>query len=121
MKICVPTQTQEGKQAQVFEHFGSAPFFTVVDTEQGTVEVVANANSHHEHGMCQPLQAIADLKVDAVVTGGMGARAVQHLNQGGIKVYRAIPGTVEAVVALYVKGGLEEIMMHNACSHHGCH
>lgn len=121
MKICVPTQTQEGKQAQVYEHFGSAPFFTLVDIQTGAVEVVANGNQQHEHGMCQPLQAIADLKVDAVVTGGMGARAVQRLNEGGIKVFRAVPGSVEGLVERYKQGTLEEIMMHNACSHHGCH
>jgi predicted Fe-Mo cluster-binding NifX family protein len=51
----------------------------------------------------------------------MGARAVQRLNEGGIKVYRAIPGTVEAIVSQYIQGSLEEISVHNACSHHGCH
>jgi predicted Fe-Mo cluster-binding NifX family protein len=121
MKICVPTQTQEGKQAQVYEHFGSAPFFTLVDTRTGGVEVVNNGNQHHAHGMCQPLQAIAGFKVDAVVTGGMGARAVQRLNEGGVKVFRAVPGTVEALVEQYKQGTLEEIVMHDACPHHGCH
>ena len=122
MKICIPTQTRDGLKAQVHEHFGSAQFFTLADTESGTVEVIENSNQHHEHGMCQPLQAIANLKVDAVVTGGMGARAVQRLNEGGIKVFRAIPGTVEEIVAQYAQGKLEEITLHNACSHHGgCH
>jgi predicted Fe-Mo cluster-binding NifX family protein len=122
MKICVPTQTNIGKAAEVFEHFGSAPFFTIYDTENGAVEVIDNANQHHAHGMCQPLSAFADKPIDVVVTGGMGARAVQKLNEGGIKVFRAIPGTVQEIADQVLLDGLEEITPNNACAHQGgCH
>ena len=121
MKICIPTETNEGKSAKVYEHFGSAPYFTIVDTEKDSVEIINNANQHHSHGMCQPMNAFMDKKIDAVVTGGMGSRAVQKLNEGGIKAYRAIPGTVADIVIQFTKGGLEEITVENACSQHGCH
>ena len=121
MKLCIPTETKEGKEAQVYGHFGSAPYFTIVDTEKDSVEVINNANEHHAHGMCQPMNALMGKKIDAVVTGGMGAGAVQKLNQGGIKAYRAIPGTVADIVTEFTKGGLEEITVQNACAHHGCH
>jgi predicted Fe-Mo cluster-binding NifX family protein len=121
MRVCIPTETNEGKSALVYGHFGSAPYFTIVDTEKDTVEVIDNANQHHAHGMCQPMKALIGKKVDAVVTGGMGARAVAGLNQGGIKAYRAIPGTVADIVSQFEKGGLEEITAQNACAQHGCH
>ncbi|HNX91571.1 MAG TPA: NifB/NifX family molybdenum-iron cluster-binding protein, partial [Candidatus Omnitrophota bacterium] len=94
MKICIPTEGNEGMNAKVYGHFGSAPFFTIVDSKSGAIEIVDNANQHHAHGMCQPMNALTGKQVDAVVTGGMGARAVQKLNEGGIKAYRALPGTV---------------------------
>ena len=121
MKLCIPTETNKGKNAQVYGHFGSAPYFTIVDTEKDSVEIVNNANQHHSHGMCQPMNALVGKKIDAVVTGGMGARAVQKLNEGGIKAYRAIPGTVADIVSQFTKGGLEEIAVSNACAQHGCH
>ena len=122
MIICIPTTTNEGKSAQVHEHFGSAPFFTICDTETDTVEAIANAGHDHAHGMCQPLSAFADRRIDIVVCGGMGARAVQKLNQGGIRAYRAVPGAVSAVLEQFAAGRLEEITAANACSHHqGCH
>ena len=121
MKICIPTETNEGKNAVVYGHFGSAPYFTIVDTEKDSVEIIDNANQHPAHGMCQPMNELMGNKIDAVVTGGMGARAVQGLNQGGIKAYRAIPGTVADIVSQFTKGGLEEITVHNACAQHGCH
>ena len=121
MKICIPTTTQKGKTAQVHEHFGSAPFFTVCDTEKDTVEIIDNSNQHHSHGMCHPMSSLAGKGIDAVVTGGMGARAVQKLNEGGIKVYRAVPGTVEDIVKQFLTGNLQELTISNACTQHGCH
>ena len=121
MKICIPTGTKEGKQAEVYGHFGSAPYFTIYDTEKGSVEIIDNANEHHAHGMCQPMNALIGKKIDAVVCGGMGGRAVQKLNESGVKAYRAVPGKVADIAAQFVNGKLEEITLANACGRHGCH
>ncbi len=121
MRICVPTETNEGKKAQVNEHFGSAPYFTIIDTETDSVDVIDNSNQHHSHGMCQPMQSLEGKNIDVVVTGGMGARAVQRLNEGGIKVFRAVPGTVEDIVIQFKSHQLVEITVEDACGHHGCH
>lgn len=121
MRICIPTETNKGKEAQVFAHFGSAPFFTIYDTDKDGVEIITNANQHHAHGMCQPMAALAGKGVNAVVTGGAGSGAIQKLNQAGIKVYRAPSGTVADVATQFAKGGLEEISAQNACTHHDCH
>jgi ArsR family transcriptional regulator len=70
--------------------------------------------------MCQPLALLAGQQIDAVACGGMGARAVQKFNEAGIKVYRAVPGTVTDIAGLFSKGVLEEITLDGACSHHNC-
>ena len=121
MKICIPTETNKGKEAIVYGHFGSAPFFTLYDTANGAVEIIANANEHHAHGMCQPMAALNGKGVNAVVTGGAGARAVQKLNEGGIKVYRAVKGTVADIGTRFAEGKLEEFSVENACAQHDCH
>ncbi len=121
MKICIPTETGEGKSAQVYGHFGSAPFFTIYDTEAKSMEVIGNANSHHEHGTCNPIAALQGKSVDVVVTGGMGARAVMMLNASGIRVYRAVPGSVENILSTFNSEDLEELTPQNACASHGCH
>lgn len=121
IKICIPTETGEGKAARVYGHFGSAPYFTICDIDHGTMEIIENINQHHSHGMCQPLQALAGRMVHAVICGGMGARAVMMLNESGIKTYRAIAGSVEEVLQRYKTGALEEITVENSCAGHGCH
>jgi predicted Fe-Mo cluster-binding NifX family protein len=121
MRICIPTGSKEGKTAVVYGHFGSAPFFTVYDTKKDSVEIIENANEHHEHGMCNPMGNLRGKNIDAVVCGGMGGRAVQKLNEDGIKAYRASVGTVKDIAEQYVKGGLQEITVQNACAQHDCH
>ncbi|MFA5320723.1 MAG: NifB/NifX family molybdenum-iron cluster-binding protein [Candidatus Omnitrophota bacterium] len=121
MKICIPTVDKNGLEATVCEHFGSAPYFTVCDTENGTVNTIENKNAHHSHGMCHPIGALGNLSIDAVVCSGMGMRAVEQLNRGGIKAFLALGGTVSGVVNKYKTGELKEITAENACRMHGCH
>jgi predicted Fe-Mo cluster-binding NifX family protein len=121
MRICIPTKTKEGKTASVHEHFGSAPYFTIFDTEKNVIEIVDNSNQHHSHGMCQPMTALTDKNIEVVVCGGMGARAVQKLNETGIKVYMAPLGTAEDIINQYENGGLGELTAQNACNQHNCH
>lgn len=80
-----------------------------------------NDNQHHSHGMCHPMAVLSTKDINAVVCGGMGARAIQKLNEAGIKAYRAIPGSVEEIAMQFSKGGLDEITVENACQQHNCH
>ncbi|MFC1560056.1 NifB/NifX family molybdenum-iron cluster-binding protein [Candidatus Margulisiibacteriota bacterium] len=121
MKICIPTGTDKGLKEKVFPHFGSAPYFLVYDTDVENFNIINNRNKHHVHGMCQPLTALEGLEIDAVVCGGMGARAIMKLNEGGIKAYRAAAITVEDIIEKYKNGGLEEITVEKACTDHSCH
>ncbi len=119
MKVCIPTETNEGLKARVYGHFGSAPFFTLVDIEGKGVEVIDNGNQDHAHGQCHPVASLQGREVNAVITGGMGLRAVQMFQNAGIKVFRAETGTVEDVVREIVGGRLKEITLDDACGHHG--
>lgn len=120
MKICIPTETDRGLKEKVFAHFGSAPYFLIYDTDKATFEIINNRDQHHIHGMCHPLKALEDKKINAVVCGGMGARAVQKLNEGGIRAYRASVETIEELIKRYKDEALEEITVDNACTNHSC-
>ena len=46
---------------------------------------------------------------------GLAARAVQKLNEDGVKVYRTIGETVSEIMDKYKQGALEEITINSAC------
>ena len=121
MIICMPTVGTNGMTESVYNHFGSSRYFTIYDTESKSVQVVENDNEHHNHGSCQPLSVIEKYKIDAILTSGMGRRAVQMLNDGGIKVFLLSGDTVNDAVKKFEAGELQELTFENACGGHGCH
>ena len=122
MKVCFPVQKDEGFESQVYNHFGSAPVFIVVDTEEKGVQRVDNRDLHHVHGACNPVMALGGQKVDALIVGGIGGGALRKLNAMGVKVYEAGTRTVKDNLELLRDNKLQELAMDHSCRAHegGC-
>jgi predicted Fe-Mo cluster-binding NifX family protein len=119
MKICIPCAEDRGLDSPVYAHFGSAPVFLIVDSESGECRAMMNQNTHHAHGMCQPLNALAGEAVDAIAVGGIGQRALARLQASGIAVYLADQPTVAATVEALGRGALRAVTIDEACAGHG--
>lgn len=119
MRICIPTDGKQNGESNAYGHFGSAPFFFIYDTELATGQLVSNQDTAHEHGNCNPIQAISAHRVDAVVVGGMGQRALMGLNQIGIKVYQANTArSIPQIITDFQAGALQTLTMEHSCSGH---
>ena len=90
----------------------------MVNADGDDVAVVDNQDLNHEHGNCQPLAALGDQTVDAVVVGGIGGGALMKLNAAGIKTYRAVEGTVAENLELVKSGKLPEFSPFHTCAGH---
>ncbi len=119
MKICFPVQTDQGMESTVYNHFGSAPAFLVVDTHTNSVITIANSDQQHAHGTCNPMKALDNQEVDAVVVGGIGAGALTKLNQMGITVHKSQAATIRENLALYAAKNLPALTMKGCCGGHG--
>jgi predicted Fe-Mo cluster-binding NifX family protein len=120
----MPVNTSAGPaaEASVYGHFGSAPRFVIYDTESRIYEVAENLGKDHEHGQCNPFRSIERESIDALVTGGIGMRALELLFARNIRVFRATgERTAAEVVSSFQDGRLKEIALEEGCSHHGCH
>ena len=100
MKVGFAVQDNEGIESRVFDHFGSAPAFIIVDHEGKDFISISNKDLHHVHGACNPIMALNGQTVDAMVVGGIGAGALRKLNALGIKVFGAAAPTVKENLAL---------------------
>ncbi len=120
MRICIPTNSKDGKEAKAHPHFGSAAYFAVYETEKGQLSFMENANRDHSHGMCHPMGSLNGLKIDAIVCAGIGLRAVTRLQEGGIKIFRAEGTAVKEVLEALRNNSLSEITPENACTDHSC-
>ncbi len=52
MKLCIPTEDDAGLTGQISDHFGSARWFTLVDSETRTTRSVFNREHGHRPGTC---------------------------------------------------------------------
>ena len=118
MKVCFPTENLEGLESTVYGHFGSAPGFVIVDTETTEVDQITNGDQHHAHGMCQPLLALGGRKVDGIVVGGIGMGALMKLQAQGVRVYRALQGSVQDNLEMIKNGRLPEMSPEHTCAGH---
>ncbi len=122
MKLCFAVQKDEGVESLVYGHFGSAPAFVVVNTEDNAIFRIVNGDMNHVHGACSPMKAIGGADIDAVVVGGIGAGALNGLNARGIKVFKATEETIKENLALFHENRLPELTMLHTCGGHrgGC-
>ncbi len=119
MKICIPTLDDRGLEGQPSDHFGSAPFFTFVDTDTGEVDVHRNGGASHVHGSCRPVESLGAHSVDAILCRGLGRRAFSRFENGGIGVFVTLEKDVEATVKAFAAGRLQKLSSEEACHGHG--
>jgi len=123
MKICFPVPRDNGSTSTIHDHFGSAPYFLIVDTDTGSTTSIDTRDTHHTHGTCTPLKALVGTPIDAVVVSGIGGGALSMLRQAQIRVYRSQAATVGENVELLRCGIFQEIIPQTCGGHahgHGC-
>ncbi len=120
-KIIIPTDTQDGLTAQLAEHFGRAPYFTVVELgdkwEITNVTAVAN-QSEHVGGVGSPHDSLTKLHPKAIIVYGMGPRGITAFKDFGIEVLKANASTVKENVDAFKQGKLEELSEGCPDAHH---
>lgn len=118
MRLAIPSEVPGGLESAFCPHFGHAPAYTLVElngAEVSELQVVANA-PHQAGGCMGPVNLLKQAGVEALVTGGMGARPLAGLQQSGITVYfGGQPGTVRQAAQLVAAGQAPEFSPAQVC------
>ena len=101
MKIAV---AQEG--TKVSGHFGHCEGFTLFDAKDGKITSKTYLPSPgHKPGLLPAF--LFEQGANVIISGGMGAGAVELFAQKGIKVAAGVQGDAEEVVRQYLAGTLK--------------
>jgi len=99
------------------QHFGRAPYFAVVELDENgkvlNLQTVPN-KSEHFGGMGKPPEILMSLRPNAVITYGMGPRALNMFQSANIAVLQANKNIVKDLVEAYKRDELVELT-------EGCH
>ena len=116
--IAIPTAEPGGMDATVDAHFGHCGMYTLVEIADGKVkEVTTVPNCPHEQGGCMaPVNYLADHKVKALISGGMGVRPLMGFNQVGIEVFHGSGApTVKAAIEAFLHDSLPVFTQAQTC------
>jgi predicted Fe-Mo cluster-binding NifX family protein len=118
MRIAVTAENNHGLDSQVAQHFGHAPYFVLVDVDEGVVARVQGlANPFagaHEPGQIPAF--IQQQQAKVMLSGGMGGRAIQFFEQAGIQAATGATGTVRQALESFLGGTLRDAA---PCAEHG--
>ena len=118
MKIAITAQNKE-LSSEIDLRFGRAKWLIVFDTETGNSEAhnnEVNLNAAQGAGI-QTGSNIANLGVDAVITGNVGPNAFKTLNAAGIKIFLAEKQTVTEAIKAFKADKLREVEQANVEGH----
>ena len=118
MKIVVTSQGKE-LSSEIDPRFGRAKWLVVIDTETADFLVhdnTVNLNAVQGAGI-QTGQNIANLNVEAVITGNVGPNAFKTLNAAGVKIFLAEKQTVAEALESFKTGKLKEVDSANVEGH----
>jgi predicted Fe-Mo cluster-binding NifX family protein len=118
MKIAVTAQGSD-LFSEIDLRFGRAKYLLVVDTETSDFEVhdnQLNLNAAQGAGI-QTGQNIANLDVEAVITGNVGPNAFKTLNAANIKIYLSEMQTVQQAIERFKSGDLTQVDQANVEGH----
>ena len=119
MKIAV-TSTGTNLTAAVDPRFGRCAYFLFIETENMSVEAVANPSGELGGGAgIQSAKLASERNVKAVLTGSCGPNAHQTLSAAGISVMTGLSGTVQEAIAQYLSGELAAASGPDVESHAG--
>ncbi len=128
MKLCFPVACNAGLESTIFNHFGSAPMFLIVDSETREVTSTVSNNGDLQHGSCSPVGLLGQAAVDAVVVSGIGAGALTKLRRAGYEVYLTQGTTIAANLEKHASMTpvADQVCSghHHGAEHghsHGCH
>jgi len=112
LKIAVATV-----KGMIADHFGHCEEFMIFNVENKEIvksEVVANPG--HKPGFLPNF--LADQEVNVIISGGMGAKAVNIFNERNIEVIIGVLGEGKEAVEKYLQGNLKST--GSICHQHEC-
>jgi predicted Fe-Mo cluster-binding NifX family protein len=92
------------------ERFGRCQYFIIVDTNSSDFQCLQNENTSASGGAgTASAKTIADLDVQAVVSGHFGPNAAKALQAFGIKMYISKCETISNALSEFKNGSLQEV------------
>jgi predicted Fe-Mo cluster-binding NifX family protein len=116
MRIAFASEDKLGLEGEVSAHFGRCPHYTFLEVDGGTVKAckVIDNPYHGNHVPGKVPEFINSGKVNVMIAGGMGPRAIEFFDGFRIEAVTGAFGKIKDVLAAYLRG---ELRGAGGCQH----
>ena len=117
-RIVIPAHDMNARE--IADHFGRAPFFAVIDIEDGdTVKMEIHPNTgEHSGGKGHAHDNVLQYNPKAIIVQGMGPRGIMSFQSRNIAVLRANSRSISELIRAFSKRQLEELTEGCSDAHH---
>ena len=118
-RIVIPTHDMNANE--IADHFGRAPFFAVIDLEDGenTIKMEVHSNTgEHSGGKGHAHDNVLQYNPKAIIVQGMGPRGIMSFQTQNIAVLRANSRSVSDLIRAFSNHELEELTEGCTDAHH---
>ncbi|NMC60943.1 MAG: dinitrogenase iron-molybdenum cofactor biosynthesis protein [Candidatus Methanofastidiosa archaeon] len=115
MKVAIPTDLNGGLSDTIFNHFGMAPTYTIIEIIDNKVidfEIIDN-NSDHFGGSESPVELLLNKNVGIVICSNLGPRAMEVLRERGFDLFFTKREKVKDIIEKFINGKLERFSSGN--------
>lgn len=120
-RIAVTADIDNGLDSPVSGHFGHCKAFIVSTVKDGEIIEVESVPNGGHTSCAEPVNKLASLGVNVLITMGMGGRPYMAAQQVGLAVVRSSGGTVGEAIQSYIKGQHEMMSRDGLCGGGGAH
>lgn len=120
-KIAVTADIDNGLDSPVSRHFGHCRAFIVSTVEDGEIVKVETVPNPGHSSCSEPVNQLASLGVDVLITMGMGMRPFMAAQQVGLTIVRSSNATVGDAIKTYLQGVGELMNRDGLCGGGGYH
>ena len=114
-KIAVTADIDNGLDSPVSGHFGHCKAFIVSTVKDGEIIKVESIPNGGHTSCAEPVNKLASLGVNVLITMGIGGRPYMAAQQVGLAVVRSSGGTVGEAIQSYIKGQHELMSGEGLC------
>lgn len=110
MRIAIPVDSND-INANIFEHFGRAPYYCVVTIENNDIKSIDFYPNPaiNDHAPGDIPNFLAAKKVNVLIAMGIGRRAIYFFDQLNIKVITGASGKLSDIIKRFIKSELKSV------------
>jgi len=122
MRVAISADNNNGLDSVVSPHFGRCPYYVLVDLDGQEVQQVGAVENpyYSQHVPGAVPDFIRSQGAHAMLTGGMGGRAIGFFQEYGIEAATGASGTVRYALEEYLGGRLQGAAPCREGSAHAC-